>query len=98
MSGPASFSLRIPYDYAFNHKLLIKGELGQQRHRALATAAEVSPNADRAVKRDIHQRARVEAVGPQRMMGFTLRTVIRPVTIGIGKLFRKALDRASKAV
>ena len=29
-----------------------------------ATAAEVPPNADRAVERDIHQRARVEAVGP----------------------------------
>ena len=26
----------------------------------------------------------VEAVSPQRTMGFTLRTVIRPVTIGIG--------------
>src|SRR5580658_717331 len=32
----------------------------------------VSPNADRAVKREIHQCARVEAVSPQRTMGFTL--------------------------
>jgi catechol 2,3-dioxygenase-like lactoylglutathione lyase family enzyme len=44
------------------------------------------------------QRARVEAVSPQRTMGFTLRTVVRPVTIGIGKLFRITLDRASRAV
>jgi hypothetical protein len=35
---------------------------------------------------------------PSRTMGFTLRTVIRPVTIGTGKLFRITLDRASKAV
>jgi hypothetical protein len=40
----------------------------------------------------------IEAVSPQRTMGFTLRTVIRPVRIRIGKLFRIALDRASKAV
>jgi hypothetical protein len=32
------------------------------------------------------------------MIGFTLRTVIRPITTGIGKLFRITLDRASKAV
>jgi hypothetical protein len=73
------------------------GKLGQQRHLAPATAAEVSPNPDRAVKRDIHQRALVKAVGLQRTMYFTLRTVIRPVQIGIGKLFRISLDRASKA-
>jgi hypothetical protein len=52
----------------------------------------------RPMKREIHQCARVEAVSPQRTMGFTLRTVIRTVTIGIGKLFRIPLDRASKAV
>jgi hypothetical protein len=40
----------------------------------------------------------VEALSPQRTMDFTLRTLIRPVTIGIGKVFRIALDRASKAV
>ena len=55
-------------------------------------------NADRAIERDVNQRTRVEAVSPQRTMGFTLRTVIRPVTVGIGKLFRIALDRASEAV
>jgi len=31
-------------------------------------------------------------------MGFKLPTVIRPVTIGIGKLFRIALERPSEAV
>jgi hypothetical protein len=40
----------------------------------------------------------VEALSPQRTMDFTLRTLIRPVTIGIGKVFRIALDRASNAV
>jgi hypothetical protein len=74
------------------------GKLGQQRYCVLAAATEVSPNADCAVKRDIHQRAGVETVCPQRTMSFTLRTVIRPVMVGIGKLFRIALDRAGKAV
>ena len=32
----------------------------------------------------------VEAPSPQRTMDFTLRTLIRPVTIGIGKVFRIA--------
>jgi hypothetical protein len=60
--------------------------------------AQVSANADRAIERDVYQHARVEAVSLQRMTSFTPRTVIGPVTIGIGKLFRIALDGPSKAV
>ena len=95
---PHSFTFSSPRHYTLNRELAIQGKLRQQRNRALATAAEVSPNADRPIERDVNQRTPIEAVCRKRVMGCTLRTVIRPVTIRIGKLFRIALDRASKAV
>jgi hypothetical protein len=59
---------------------------------------QVSPNADRIVIRDVYQRARVEAMRPQRTMCFALGTVIRAITVRIGKLFERLLDRANERV
>jgi nucleoid-associated protein YgaU len=67
-----------------------------ERSRALTAAAQVATNADDAVKRKIHKRAAVEAMGAQRLSALALGTVIRPEAVRIGNLFGVPLDRAGR--
>ena len=75
-----------------------QGKLRQQRNGALAGVAQVTAHADDAVKRHIHDGAAVEAVGGQRMLGLALRTVVGPITIGVGDLFGVLLDGTGERV
>ena len=75
-----------------------QGKLRQQRNGALTGPAQITAHTDRAVEPRVHQRAAVEAVCGQRLLGLTLRTVVGPVAIGVGDLFGILLDGASEGV
>ena len=75
-----------------------QGEFRQQRNGALAVVAQVTAHADEAVKLHIGDGAAVEAVGRQRMLGRALRTVVGPMTIGVGDGFGILLDGAGERV
>src|SRR5438105_13300133 len=64
----------------------------QQRNGALAALAQVPANADGAGKLHIRDGAAVEAVSGQGMMSRALRTVVGPITIGVGDLFGVLLN------
>ena len=75
-----------------------QGELRQQRNGALAGVAQIAANGDDAVKVHICEGAVVEAVSGQRRLGLALRTVVRPITVGVGNLFEVLLDGTRKRV
>src|SRR5664279_3420631 len=70
----------------------------QQRNGGLAAEAQVTANADGAGERHIRDGAAVEAVSGQGMMGGALRTVVGPITIGVGDLFGVLLNGAGERV
>jgi hypothetical protein len=70
----------------------------QQRYGALAAVAQVTANADEAGKFHIRDGAAVEAVSGQGMMGRALRTVVGPITIGVGDLFGVLLNGPGERV
>jgi hypothetical protein len=72
--------------------------LWQQRNGALAAVAQVTANADQAVKGHIRDRAAIEAVSGQWLTDLTLRTVIWPITIRVGDLFGILLDGTGERV
>jgi hypothetical protein len=60
--------------------------------------AQITAHGDDAVEVHISDGAVVEAMSGQRQLGWALRTVVRPITVGIGNLFEVLLDRAGKRV
>ena len=64
-----------------------QGKLRQQRNGAFAAVAQITAHANETVKLHIGYGAGVEAVGGQRTLGRTLRTVVGPMTIGAGDFF-----------
>jgi hypothetical protein len=62
-------------------------ELRQQRDRALAGFAEISPDSDGTIEVGIDQGARVKTVRGQWMFGLALRALFRTREVGVGKLF-----------
>src|SRR6266581_6428746 len=64
-----------------------QGKFRQKRNGAFAAVAQVTAHADEAVELHIRNGAGVEAVGGQRMLSRTLRTVVGPMTIGVGDGF-----------
>src|SRR5262249_45601817 len=75
-----------------------KRELRQQRYRAPAEEAQITAHADHAIKTKIDQRAAIETVTRERLLGLALRTVVRAVAVGIGNRFGVLLDRADERV
>jgi hypothetical protein len=73
-------------------------ELGQQGHRALAGLAQVAAHADDAIEGRIDERARIEAMGCERMFGLALRAVARAMSIGVSQLLGILLHRAGERV
>ena len=73
-------------------------ELGQQGDGALAGLAQVAAHADDAVEGCVDERAGVEAMCGEWMLGVALRAVARAVTIGISQLLGILLHRAGERV
>ncbi len=61
-----------------------QGEGGQQRDGAAAGGAEVAADADESIEVGVDDRARVEAVGFQRVFGLALRAVRGSIVVGAG--------------
>ena len=75
-----------------------QGELGQQGHGAPTSLAQVAAHADGVVEGGGDQRAGVEAVRGERMLGLALRTVGGAMPIEVGELIDVLLHRAGEWV
>ena len=60
--------------------------------------AQITANGNVAVKVHICEGAVVEAVRGERRTGLALRAVIRPITVGVGKLLEVLLDGTRERV
>lgn len=64
----------------------------------IAEAAQVAAHADHAVERHVYQRALIETVAREWLLGLALRAMVRTVAVRIGDRFRILLDGAGERV
>jgi hypothetical protein len=81
----------------------VESQIGKQEAWAAIQPMDCNMSKARLTKFEaaggaVNARAAVEAMRSQRVLSLTLRTLVGPVTIGVGNLFGIPLDGTSKGV
>src|ERR1700693_3788236 len=96
MASTAVPSWMPPSTKSFVFAVICAASVNARLNRAFTEAAQIAANTNDFVEGGIHEGTAVEAMTGQRSFRFTLRAVIRAVSIRMGDLFTVTLDGAGK--